>query len=103
MKRLALLFCFAITMIACSQTEPPITDLKKDHAIEVTYQTKHLNGASVLLIRNENVYLKGQLVKSFTRTDTLPAPGDTSQVVEQNDTAKSIRIAKEYEFFVTVK
>jgi len=103
MKTLISLFSISVIMFACTQKEPPITDLKKDHAIEVTYQTKHLNDASVLLIRNENVYLKGLLVKSFTRTDTLPAPGDTSQVVEQNDTAKGIRIAKEYEFFVTVK
>jgi hypothetical protein len=103
MQTLIKLFVISAIMVACSQTEPPVTSLQKDHAIEVTYQTKHLNGVSVLLIRNENVYLKGQLVKSFIRTDTLPAPGDTTQLVEQNDTARSIRTPKEYEFFVTVK
>jgi len=103
MKAQLTLFVAALTMIACS-SEPPVSDLKKDRAIEVTYKTEHLGDSSVLLIRKENVYLKGQLVKSFSRTDTLPAPGDTTQTVEDaNDNTQSIKTPKEYEFFVTVK
>jgi hypothetical protein len=102
MKTLATLLVIALTLIACS-SEPPVSDLKKDRAIEVTYKTEHLNNSCVLLVRKENVYLKGQLVKSFSRTDTLPAPGDTTELVEHNDTSQYIRMPKEYEFFVTVK
>jgi hypothetical protein len=103
MKTLFILIFLTIIVVACSEKEPPVTDLKKDHAIEVTYQTKHLDGSLDLLIRKENVYLRGQLVKSFTRTDTLPAAGDTLQLVEHNDTSQYVKMPKEYEFFVTIK
>ena len=96
--------CVMFTMLlGCTKKEAPISDLSKDHSIEVAYETKHLNDSQVLLIRKENVFLKGQLVKSFLRTDTLPAPGDTLQSVETDDNLTKVLTPKEYEFFVTVK
>jgi len=104
MNKLFLLIVITIAMAACSQNEPPVGKLSRDHSIEVTYQTKHLNDTAVLLIRNEHVYLHGKMIKSFFRTDTLPSPGDTIHTVEQDDeTTQKIPAPKEYEFFVTVK
>jgi hypothetical protein len=94
----------AVFFVACSQNEPPVGNLTKDHSVEVTYETRKANDTSVLLIRHENVYLRGKLVKSFLRTDTLPAPGDTIQTVDKDDeNTVSIPTPKEYEFFVTIK
>ena len=104
MKKIILLALGGAIFAACSEKEPPVGNLTKDHSIEVTYETKHLNDTSVLLIRRENVFLKGKMIKSFYRTDTLPAPGDTIHSVEQEDESTlAVPAPKEYEFFVTVK
>jgi len=104
MNKLLYFIIFAAIIVACSQNEPPVGTLSKDHSVEVTYETKKANDTSVLLVRHENVYLHGRLIKSFLRTDTLPAPGDTIQTVEKDDeTTQSIPTPKEYEFFVTIK
>jgi hypothetical protein len=104
MNKLFSLVIITVVLAACGQNEPPTDKLSKDHSIEVTYQTQRLNNTSVLLIRNEHVYLHGKMIKSFFRTDTLPSPGDTIHTVEQDDeTTQKIPAPKEYEFFVTVK
>lgn len=103
MRNIILSCTLLVTILACAKKESPISDLVKDHSIEVAYETKHLNDSLVLLIRKENVFLKGKLVKSFYRTDTLPAPGDTIQRVETDDVLNMVNTPKEYEFFVTVK
>jgi len=103
MKKVVFTCCMITCLMACTSKEAPVGDLTKDHSIEVTYETKHLNDSQVLLIRKENVFLKGQLVKSFSRIDTLPAPGDTIHTVEVDDAEQKVSAPKEYEFFVTVK
>lgn len=103
MKKNIGFYVMLLALMACAKKEAPVSDLTKDHSIEVSYETKHLNDTSVLLIRKENVFLKGKLVKSFLRTDTLPAPGDTIHRVETDDALQMVPAPKEYEFFVTVK
>jgi hypothetical protein len=84
--------------------EPAVKNLDKTHAIAVTYETKTLSDSTVLLIENQNIYVKGKLIKSIARMDTLPALGDSIQAVEDNDDLQTMaRIPKEYEFFVTIK
>ena len=84
--------------------EPAVKNLDKTHAIAVTYETKQLSDSTVLLIENQNIYVKGKLIKSIARMDTLPALGDSIQAVEDNDDSQTMaRIPKEYEFFVTIK
>ncbi|MDP4202800.1 MAG: hypothetical protein Q8861_08905 [Bacteroidota bacterium] len=84
--------------------EPAVKSLDKTHAIAVTYETKTLSDSTVLLIENQNIYVKGKLIKSIARMDTLPALGDSIQAVEDNDDSQTMaRIPKEYEFFVTIK
>ena len=104
MKTIVSALIVMAVITACSHKEPPVSNLTKDHSIEVTYETQHLNDTAVLLIRHENVYLHGKMIKSFLRTDTLPAPGDTIHMVEQDDSnTMGVQAPKEYEFFVTVK
>jgi hypothetical protein len=101
--RKILLFIAIIAVSACSDKEPAVVNLKKDKAIEVTFQTQKLGDTAVLLLTYQNVYLKGNLVKTMVKRDTLPSPGDSIQNVEVDDNEKTVRLPKEYEFFVTVK
>ena len=88
---------------SCSDKEPAVSALNKEHSIEVTLETRQLNNSSVLLVTRQNVYVKGNMVKSILRTDTIPALGDSLQTVESGDIKTQTAIPKEYEFFVTVK
>lgn len=84
--------------------EPAVKNLDKTHAIAVIYETKQLSDSTILLIENQDIYVKGKLIKSIARMDTLPALGDSIQAVEDNDDSQTMaRIPKEYEFFVTIK
>ena len=98
-------FCALLTLgaIACSDKEPAVSSLNKEHSIEVTLETKKLNSSSMLLVTRENVYVKGNLVKTILKTDTIPALGDSIQSVSLGDSETRTAIPKEYEFFVTVK
>ena len=104
MNKSCILLVMVIFIIACKHKTPVTGKLNKDHSIEVTYETKDLNASSVLLIRHENVYIHGEKVISFSRSDTLPAPGDTVSMENINGKKDSlVHIHKLYEFFVTVK
>ncbi|GAT63481.1 hypothetical protein [Paludibacter jiangxiensis] len=93
-----------VILMSGDDKEPAVKNLDKTHAIAVTYETKQLSDSTVLLIENQNIYIKGKLIKSIARMDTLPALGDSIQAVEDNDDSQTMaRIPKEYEFFVTIK
>jgi hypothetical protein len=104
MNKLFVIALFILSLISCSKKEPNLSTLKKAHSIEVTFETKQMGDTSVLLTTRQNVYLKGSLVKSMIKTDTLPYPGDSIQTIQlENSTTNKVKIPKEYEFFVTVK
>ena len=99
----ALVIIYLIIRNSNNDDDPAVRTLDKAHAIEVTYETKHLPDSSVLLITHQNIYVKNQLVKSIVRNDTLPALGDSLQTMEDETSSENARIPKEYEFFVTIK
>jgi len=103
MKPLLFAFITAFIIASCSDKEPAVAGLQKNHSIEVSLETKRLGDTAVLLFTKQNVYLKGKLVRTILKTDTLPSPGDTIQTIETDDTEHTVRVPKEYEFFVTVK
>jgi hypothetical protein len=92
-----------VILLSNDDKEPAVKNLDKTHAIAVTYETKPLSDSTVLLIENQNIYVKGKLIKSIARMDTLPALGDSLQTVEEDESQTMARIPKEYEFFVTIK
>lgn len=102
MKNLFSLLCIIYLVSSCSK-EPSVAKLKKDKTIEVTFETQRLGDTSVVLLTHQNVYIKGNLIKSVLKRDTLPALGDSIQTVEEDGNEKQVRLPKEYEFFVTVK
>ena len=103
MKNLLLLLLTIILICSCSEKEPAVATLKKDKAIEVTFETQRLGDSAVLLLTHQNVYIKGNLIKTLVKRDTLPALGDSIQTIEEDGNDKTVRLPKEYEFFVTVK
>jgi hypothetical protein len=103
MRKIFLSVFMIMGFASCSDKEPAVSALNKEHSIEVTLETKQLNSTSVLLITRQNVYVKGSMVKSILRTDTIPSLGDSLQTIESGDTQTRTAIPKEYEFFVTVK
>jgi len=103
MKKIVILALLTLSILACSKKEPPVSTLKKDKAIEISYETQRLGDTAVLLLTHQNVYVKGQLIRSQIKRDTLPALGDTIQTLEVDGEEQTKRLPKEYEFFVTVK
>lgn len=103
MRTLFLMLCVLFLVSACSSKEPAVATLKKDKTIDVTFETQKLGDTCVLLLTHQNVYVRGNLVKTVIKRDTLPALGDSIQTVEEDGNEKQVRLPKEYEFFVTVK
>lgn len=103
MKKILLIVLSFQLAVACSDKEPAVATLKRDKAIEVTFETQKLGDTAVLLLTHQNVYVKGNLIKTQIKRDTLPALGDSLQTVGEDDDQKTVRLPKEYEFFVTVK
>ncbi len=93
----------SIIIFGCSD-DKAVTEITKDQSIEITLETQSLADTAVLLISKQNVYLKGQNVKTITHTDTLPFPGfKTEEIEDEQGNTKSATLPKEYEFFITVK
>lgn len=103
MKTFFFFLAFFLIFFSCEKKEPAVTGLQKDHSVEVSLETKRLGDTAVIMSTRQQVYVKGTLVKTIFRTDTLPAAGDTLQTVENDDSTYQVRVPKEYEFFVTVK
>lgn len=104
MKKFFLIVWCLTFMLACSRKEPAVATLKKDKAIEISFETQRLSDTAVLLLTHQNVYIKGVLVRAQVKRDTLPALGDSLQNTENDNGERSVmRVPKEYEFFVTVK
>ncbi len=103
MKKNIMILFSTLFVVACSDKEPAVTSVKRDKAIEVTFETQKLGDTAVLLLTRQNVYVKCKLVRSQIKRDTLPALGDSLQTVGEDEDQKTVRMPKEYEFFVTVK
>lgn len=89
---------------ACDErNEDVVSQVPKDGSIEVTISTKELND-KVLYTTSSKVYVKGALVKTIVKTDTIPGLGTTKDVgVDQDGNEKEITVPKFYETFITVK
>ena len=104
MKKIFQLTLLGITISACSSNEAPVTELNKDHSIETTMETKSIKDSVVVLISTQQVYLNGNQIKTIVHSDTIPFPGNKTDVIEdENGNEKTVLVPKEYEFFVTVK
>lgn len=98
-----LLGCLSLFSACNERNEDVVNQVPKDGSIEVTISTTEL-GNSILYTTNSKVYVKGALVKTIVKTDTIPGLGTTKDVgVDQDGNEKEIQVPKFYETFITVK
>ena len=99
MKSLYLLLT-ALLFWHCSDEKKDVTtDIDKDGSVEVLVATSNTPDYT-LLTTTEKVWVRGQLVKTLTRTDTIPSLGLETTDDEGKSVAPRLR---DYEFFITVK
>ncbi|MFM8485298.1 MAG: hypothetical protein ACKOCH_03100 [Bacteroidota bacterium] len=99
MKSLCLLLT-AVLFWHCSDEKKDVTtDIDKNGSVEVLVATSNTPDYT-LLTTTEKVWVRGQLVKTLIKTDTIPSLGLETTDDEGNSVAPRLR---EYEFFITVK
>jgi hypothetical protein len=107
MKKL-LPVCFAglLFFSACddNNNEDQAKTVDKNGSVEVSLSTKHLNQKQDLLITHYTVWRKNEKVKEYDKRDTIPGLETfTTEGENDNGDTASVKVKKEYEFFVTVK
>jgi hypothetical protein len=79
-------------------------EVDKQGAVELALQTVHLDSTRDVMMSHYKIWAKGQLVREFTKYDTLPRLGKS--LVDYEDEAGNPRVGdmdEDYEFYVTVK
>jgi len=99
----------ALALSACSDTSTgPVQDLAqavdKEGAVELSLQTIHLDSARDVMAAHYKIWAKGNLIKEFTKYDTLPRLGKSmTEYADENGDTKVADMDLDYEFYVTVK
>jgi hypothetical protein len=99
----------AFWLMACDDPDTePVQDqtheVDKQGAVELALQTVHLDSTRDVMTSHYKIWAKGQLVREFTKHDTLPRLGRS--LVEYQNEAGSYALGdmeEDYEFYVTVK
>jgi hypothetical protein len=99
MKSIYLLLPVVLLWHCSSDKEDVTTDINKDGSVEVLVSTANMPDYT-LLTTTEKVWVKGVLVKTISRTDTIPTLGVETRDESGNTIAPKQR---DYEFFITVK
>ncbi len=105
MKKILILLCFAIAFSACSKkkNEDIVNEPNKEGAIETVVSVKHDKGFDILTTTHK-VWVKQKLDKVLTKVDTIPSLGTTlAEGEDEQGQAKRAVVAKDYEFYITVK
>lgn len=101
------LFALPVTLFllaACNETEPSTTELKKDGSIEIVFETAHLGDSLDVLKTIKRVYVKNEVVKEISETDTIPSLGKETKEAENDEgEVQQVVVSKDYELFVTIK
>jgi hypothetical protein len=91
-------------VIGCGSSENDNEDLattvNKEGAVETTYQVNHIDEKNDVLVITNKIWVKNNLVKVTTFTDTIPSLGE-----EEVDTENSGKqeVKKDYEIYFTAK
>lgn len=105
MKRILAFFFLAVALSACDKekNEDIVNEPNKEGAIETVVSVKHDKGFDILTTTHK-VWVKNKLDKILTKVDTLPSLGTTlAEGEDENGQAKRALVAKDYEFYITVK
>lgn len=100
----AFLFLSLIGIVSCEEVkEDEVQDVDKNAAIETVLTVEHIDSADVLITKHK-IWKNNKLVREIIKNDTIPALGDTVDVVEDNSgNEKTVKLKKDYEFYITVQ
>lgn len=97
---------FVTMLCACSQKEEKEDEVKnvdKKASIETELSVQHA-GTSDILITRHKIWKDHKLFREIVKRDTLPALGDSLQMVEdENGNEHHALVKKDYEFYITVQ
>ena len=103
-------FCLLIfglmTATACNDTEEKedeVQNVDKKSSVETVLSVQHIDTADVLVTRHK-IWKDNKLFKEIIKRDTIPALGDSLQMVEDaSGKEHSTKVKKDYEFYITVQ
>lgn len=104
--QIALMFLGFVSIMSCTggdSKEDEVESIDKKSAIETELSVQHMDTADVLITRHK-IWKNNKLFREIIKRDTIPALGDTLQVV--NDEAGNehrTNVKKDYEFYITVQ
>ncbi len=94
------------TLVSCNQKEDKEDEVKnvdKKASIETELSVQHA-GTSDILITRHKIWKNHKLFREIVKRDTLPALGDSLQLVEdENGNEHHALVKKDYEFYITVQ
>ncbi len=94
------------TLVSCNQKEDKEDEVKnvdKKASIETELSVQHA-GTSDILITRHKIWKNHKLFREVVKRDTLPALGDSLQMVEdENGNEHHALVKKDYEFYITVQ
>ena len=100
-----LLSGFLITT-ACKEKEykeDQVNSVDKKSAIETELSVQHIDSVDVLVTKHK-IWKDNKLFKEIIRRDTIPALGDSLQIVEdESGNEHNTKVKKDYEFYITVQ
>ncbi|KQS90198.1 hypothetical protein [Chryseobacterium sp. Leaf394] len=104
--KLCLLIFGLITATACDDTEEKedeVQNVDKKSSVETELSVQHIDTADVLITKHK-IWKDNKLFREIIKRDTIPALGDSLQVVEdENGNEHSTKVKKDYEFYITVQ
>ncbi|MGC3979250.1 MAG: hypothetical protein QM751_14075 [Paludibacteraceae bacterium] len=105
MKKTGIILFLAIILLeSCSGNEDKVQDISKEGSVETSIEIEHLNDTADVMITRSRVWVRGGLVKTLVRTDTLPTLGFTMQEAENNNgETQNVFVKKDYEVYLTIK
>lgn len=104
--KLCLLFFGLMTATACEETEEKedeVQNVDKKASVETELSVQHIDTADVLITKHK-IWKDNKLFKEIIKRDTIPALGDSLQMVEDaNGNEHNTKVKKDYEFYITVQ
>lgn len=95
-----------LILVSCGGNENPedqVNQVDKNGSVETVLSVQHSDSSDILVTKHR-IWKNHRLLREIVKKDTIPALGDTVEVVEDgNGSFQQANIKKEYQFFITVQ
>lgn len=102
---IAILALPVLTLASCDEeNEDVIQEPGKEGSVETRVAIQHLDKDHDLLVTTHKIWVKNQLLRQVSYTDTLPSLGTTTETGgNQEGEQASVTVPKDYEVYITVQ